>query len=202
MSTFRDRLQCEWEKRRERNLRYSLRAFAAFLGTDHSTLSQILRRQRRIPIIPMRRWCEKLGMTPEEIAVYVAEQYVPDELTARRHAQLRHWTSEGIAIVTDHTHWHIVRLTHSKRFQTDCRWIANELGVSVDRVNLALGRLLHLRLLGIDATRGWKDLTGKGGGKEGDFQMEALARVRKMAAVEGIDFRLQDNPLTSRKDAR
>ncbi|HEY6305853.1 MAG TPA: hypothetical protein VI488_05250 [Candidatus Angelobacter sp.] len=48
-SPFRQRLEQEFKVRREKNARYSLRAFAAPLGTDHSTLSQILRAGRRVP---------------------------------------------------------------------------------------------------------------------------------------------------------
>src|SRR5271168_1005637 len=44
---FRAKLAEQFEARRERNPRYSLRAFAAFLGADHSTLSRILRGARR-----------------------------------------------------------------------------------------------------------------------------------------------------------
>jgi hypothetical protein len=43
-----------------KNARYSLPAFAAFLGTDHSTLQQILRGTRRAP------------------AGYIAKEHVPD----------------------------------------------------------------------------------------------------------------------------
>lgn len=43
---FRARLRQEFESRRRKNPRYSLRALAMFLNTDHSTLAQILRGAR------------------------------------------------------------------------------------------------------------------------------------------------------------
>src|SRR3954468_19740013 len=69
---FRNRLQREFDQRRQANERYSLRAFAAFLGTDHSTLSQILRSQRPLPLTRMRSWAKKLGLDSETTAAYVA----------------------------------------------------------------------------------------------------------------------------------
>src|SRR6185295_10077963 len=77
-SMFRERLQQEFEARRQKNPRHSLRAFAAFLGTDHSTLSQILRGTRPAPAARIRVWGRKLGLSAEEAAVYIAAQHVPD----------------------------------------------------------------------------------------------------------------------------
>jgi transcriptional regulator with XRE-family HTH domain len=43
-------LEAELNRRRARNARYSLRAFAHSLGLDHSTLSQILRGERKLTL--------------------------------------------------------------------------------------------------------------------------------------------------------
>lgn len=188
-SSFPEKLKREFEARREKNSRYSLRAFAAFLGTDHSTLSQILRAKRPICANAVRAWGEKLGMTPEETAVYVAAQYVPDPSTTRRHEQLRHWTAEAMAIVNERIHWHILRLLHSRSFQADCRWIAAEIGTSVDQVNLALSRLLRLRLLEMARSGKWRNLMGRGQPTEAQFKKLALIRIRELAAGEGIRLR-------------
>ena len=91
---FRDRLEQEFDARRKKNSRYSLRAFATFLGADHSTLSQILKGSRRVPASSIRSWARKLGMSREEAAVFVAAEHVPDAATAARQAQLLHWTAE------------------------------------------------------------------------------------------------------------
>ena len=58
---FRSRLQHEWERRRGRNHRYSLRAFARFLGIDHSTLSQILRGRRALTGSVAERLATRIG---------------------------------------------------------------------------------------------------------------------------------------------
>jgi len=188
-SLFPEKLKREFEARREKNSRYSLRAFAAFLGTDHSTLSQILRAKRPISAKQVRGWGEKLGMTTEETAVYVAAQYVPDASTGRGQERLRHWTAEAMAIVDDRIHWQILRLLHSRSFQADCRWIAAEIGTTVDQVNLALSRLLRLRLLEMAPSGKWRNVMGRGQPTEAQFRKLALIRIRELAAGDGIRLR-------------
>src|SRR5450432_2786709 len=89
--SLRERLSQEFESRRKRNPRYSLRAMAVFLDTDHSTLAQILRGARRVPATRVRGWARKLRISTEEAAAYIAAEHAPDARTARRQHQLRHW---------------------------------------------------------------------------------------------------------------
>ena len=186
---FRDRLQSEFDARRQSNPRYSLRAFASFLETDHSTLSQVLKGLRRAPVKQLRAWCRKLNIPPEEITIYLAAEHVPDAATAERQAQLRHWTAEAMAIVSAPVHWHIVRLSRDRNFHPDCRWLAGQTGVTVDEVNLALTRLLRLGL--IDGQ--WKDRTGLRPLDETAFRRLALARVQEKAAEDHIKFTPKGN---------
>ena len=175
---FRERLAQAFEERRQKNPRHSLRAFAAFLGTDHSTLAQILRGTRPAPAGQIRAWGKKLGLSAEEAAVYIAAQHVPDAATAQRQEQLRHWTAEALGIVTDRSHWEIVRLSRADGFQADCRWIAGQAGLTVDQVNLALARLLRLGLLEIGRDGKWREFAGEAL-NERQFRKLALARVRE-----------------------
>lgn len=186
---FRKRLEEELRARSANNPRYSLRAFAAFLGTDHSTLSQILKGKRRAPAAQIRQWSKKLGFDPEEAAAYIAAEYVPDVAITERENQLRHWTAEAMAIVTEPAHWEIVRLSRTPQFQTDCRWIAQQIGVTVDQVNLAFNRLLRLRLMETSAAGRWIDLSNPQASTEKEFRRAALALVREKAAESRIKKR-------------
>jgi hypothetical protein len=190
-SPFRRRLEAEFRARRAKNPRYSLRAFAAFLGTDHSSLSQILRSLRRIPARQIRSWGKKLAMLREETAAYIAAEYVPDGPASRRQDQLRHWTAEAMAIVTGDLHRQMLCLTRTRGFRPDCRWIARHTGADVDQVNVALSRLLRLRLLEITSMGAWKELTGLKDLNRESFLSLALTRVREKAAEDGIEFHKQ-----------
>jgi hypothetical protein len=176
---FRRKLEQEFAARREKNPRYSLRAFAAFLETDHSSLAQMLAGKRRVPVRQIRLWAKKLGMSSEEASAYMAAEHVPDGDTAQRLEHLRHWTAEALAIVTEPAHWEIIRLSRAPGFRSDSRWVAREAGLTVDQVNLALSRLLRLRLLEAGPSGTWTALTDATA--ERQFRKIALARVREKA---------------------
>jgi len=183
---FRDRLQRELEHRREKNPRYSLRAFATLLEADHSTLSQILRDQRRIPVGRLRLWGRKLGLDVEEIAAYVAAEHLPDPATVARNNQIRHWTAEAMAVLTEPCHWQLFHASTLPEFQSDSRWIARQIGVTIDEVNVAFTRLLRLGLMTTDAQRRWKSVGAITTGRA--FRREALARVRRQAAELRVEL--------------
>jgi transcriptional regulator with XRE-family HTH domain len=177
---FRDRLSQEFAARRRINRRFSLRAFALLLGVNHSTLSQILRGRRRIATRQVRRWGRVLGLEHEEIVVYAAAEHVSDPLSGRRQEQLRHWTAEALALVNQPAHLKILRLARGAEFRPDCRWLAEQTGIAVDEVNIALSRLLRLHLLAGDEKK-WKDATGLPALTRAAFRKLALARARRMA---------------------
>lgn len=158
--TFRDRLVQEFEARRAVNKRYSLRGFAALLGVDHASLSQVLRGKRSVPADRIATWGRKLKLPPEETAVYAAVARIADENARLREEQLRHWAAEILALLTQPIHREMLRLSRLRGFRADSRWIANEAGASVDEVNIALSRLLRLGLLEVAAAGVWSDKTG------------------------------------------
>ena len=83
--------------------------------------------------------------------------------------------------MADPYHWRILRLCGAAEFRADSRWIAEQLGASVDQVNVALSRLLRLRLLSMDSTGRWTDASGVAARGEREFRKVALARVREKA---------------------
>jgi hypothetical protein len=176
---FRERLKREVEARRYQNPRYSVRALALLLETDHSTLAQILRGTRRVPAMHIRRWAKKLGISAEETSAYIAGEHAPDAQTAQRQHQLRQWAAEALAVTSEPAHWRILRLCRGAEFHADCRWIAKTIGASVDEVNLAFSRLLRLGLLEINGAGQWKDASGLRRFTAGEFRKVALARIRK-----------------------
>jgi hypothetical protein len=177
---FVERLRSEFTQRKARNPRYSLRAFSKFLEVDHSTLSQVLRGVRSVPEQLIALWSDKLGIDAEEQAAYAAAELAPDAAQFARQHALRQWTGEAVAVATEPAHREILRLTHSAVFRPDSRWLAVQIGVTADDVNLALSRLLRLRLLVIDRTGRWHDPARAGELNEIECRRLALARVRTM----------------------
>jgi hypothetical protein len=180
-SLFRERLSHEFKVRRAKNGRYSLRAFAVFLGTDHSTLSQIMRGHRRVPDSRIHDWAKKLKIDREEIAYYAAAEIAPDSEVTRQQEYIRHWTAEVQTLFTQSVHGKILALSRSPQFRADCRWIAEQAGTTVDEVNLAFSRLLRLGLMEVKAKDRWVDLTGLPQVSETAFRKLALERIRQKA---------------------
>jgi transcriptional regulator with XRE-family HTH domain len=112
---FRTALNLEFRRRSERNPRYSLRAFARDLGSDHATISQILRGRRTLSSRMVRQLGSRLRLDPSSIANASEQQ-----------------TAESV-----------LRLAQSPGFRVQSRWIATRTGLSVDAVNIAIQRLLR-----------------------------------------------------------
>lgn len=71
--------------------------------------------------------------------------------------------------------WHhlaILELIQIKGFQADSRWIAKTLGISIAQVNVALQRLLRLRLLEMREASRWIDKSG-----DAEFRSAALTET-------------------------
>lgn len=190
---FRQRLSEEFEARKQLNPRYSLRAFAAFLESDHSTVSQVMRGARRATTAQVRGWAKRLGIPPEEITVLLAAEQVADEATARREAMLRHWTAEADAVLRESAHLEILRLCRADGFRADCRWIAEQIGSTADAVNVALQRLLRLGLIELAGNGAWHDRSGLDRLTGREFRRIALARVREKAAEDRVQFGKEKN---------
>ena len=178
----KDRLLEEFQLRRVANSRYSLGAFAAFLEVDHSSLSQIMKGLRSAPSSGIRKWAKKLNMDREEMAAYVAAEQAPDAMTAETREYLRHWTAEAMSVVANPAHWQIPRLSRIEGFQPSCSWISEQIGISIDEVNIALSRLLRLGLIELQRDGKWLERTGLKEITEKSFRPVALARVRWKAA--------------------
>lgn len=138
-----------------RNPRYSLRAFARQLGTDHSTLSQILRGRRPLAVRTIARYCDKLGVPAE-----IRDRFIVAERHRRRHAAttpagLTRLGRELSTLLSDWRHFAILELTRLGSFTPDSHWIARVLDATVDDVNIAVQRLLRFGLLQMTSDSEW-----------------------------------------------
>jgi transcriptional regulator with XRE-family HTH domain len=133
--TFRALLSAEFDRRRAKNPRYSMRRFARSLRTHHSTLSRLLNGGRPIQARTIDRLGRSLGLTASEIRTCVA--------------------SEDAAA--------ICRAVRRATFRPDSRWLASVCGLSIDRVNIALHALIYDGRLRMVAADRWIVLDTHGG---------------------------------------
>lgn len=123
----REALHTELTARRRRNARYSLRAFARFLGTDHATLSQILRGRRSLSPRMAARLGRRLGLSPAAVAESRQQQVAES----------------------------VLRLVRTKSFRPNSRWIATRTGLPLDAVNSALDHLIRHGDLVLESAARW-----------------------------------------------
>jgi transcriptional regulator with XRE-family HTH domain len=138
--SFREVLVEELRRRRARNPRYSLRAFASALHVDHSSLSQMLRGKRRLTQRSIRRIGRALRLTAHDVEIYCGE--------------------ENDAA--------LLQVVGTRLFRADSRHLAAILGIRIDDVNMSLQRLLRLRALRMTAAGEWEVLRGQSGGAVAD----------------------------------
>jgi transcriptional regulator with XRE-family HTH domain len=174
----RTRLREELARRRRVNRRYSLRAFGAFLDIDHSTLSQILRGRRPIPVGALSTWAARLGLGPQETEIYRAVALAESPAARERRVRLHHWLGEAAEILGSPAHWRLLALLREPGFRADIRWVAAKLELGADDINDAFARLLRLGLLRVETDGTWRDATGLPEPSEQAVKELALARAR------------------------
>jgi transcriptional regulator with XRE-family HTH domain len=155
---FRRMLQEELALRCARNPRYSLRAFARYLGLDHSTLSQLLRCRRRFTRRTIERVGKRLALAPAMITQFVELERTPTEPWTSR--ELRQLSRDAALTLAEWHHHAILELTRLTSFRPDVRWISRVLDVPVDVVNVAITRLTRLGLLDMQSETSWVDTAG------------------------------------------
>ncbi len=189
-SGLREFLQRELARRCADNPQYSLRAFARSLGVDHSTLSQILRGKRPLTAETIRSLAAALGLSADEAERFVAyEARIGDAAAADRH--VRQLQAEAMETIAQWHHFAILELVRLESFRPDSRWIAQVLDISVDEVNLALTRLLHLGLLRMADERTWVDSSdvalAQTSRLPAGFAQEIAARMARLVKSTGAD---------------
>ncbi len=130
-------------KKRERNPRFTIRAFAAQLGMNSGTLSRLLSEKQPIS----EKVFEKIR------DVVIAE--VP--WSASQYEMIPKIDIEIFRLITRWYHFAILELTYLKDFQSDIQWIAKRLNISIIEADDAVRRLFRLEFLKEDPEGRWVD---------------------------------------------
>lgn len=173
-TSFRHLLQSELARRCADNPRYSLRAFARDLECDHSTLSQWLRGARRLTETSIRLLGRRLRLDEARVETFVASAPLHEPTREHDEREIQELARDTANLISDWYHYAILELVHVEGFRPDFRWIGRVLDIDVDRVALAVQRLLHLRLLEMTSSDHWTDLSGNTRARFEDFTDAAL----------------------------
>lgn len=124
---FREIVAAEFERRQGANRRYSLRGFARSLGVHHATLSRLLANERPVPASTIEALGARLGLSD----------------------------ADQRSLIADEDAAFIVHAVGVDAFRPDSRWIASICNIPVDRVNIALHRLLQERRVAMTSATSW-----------------------------------------------
>lgn len=154
-------LKDELQARVSRNPRYSMRAFSRDLGVSSARLSRILAGKA----VPSRAMAlkvgERLGYKDEKLDWYCAlveAQHGRTPERRRRAAAILNRYQNGVftkqveaknSIAWNWYHFAIRRLTQIPEFQSDSKWIANRLGLSVRQAKRAVEEMVKAGALAI-----------------------------------------------------
>jgi uncharacterized protein (TIGR02147 family) len=211
---YQNLLREAFNRRTKRNVRFSLRAFAASLKIGNSTLSHILSGKR----LPSReislKLISKLELSPSE-----KDTFLRSVATAKHDHGLLRIEPEFRALlknkpvsstteppkelsidlwktIADWHHSAILELTLTKDFISDPKWISEQLETSLSEVHLAIERLIRLGLLELKTgklTRCPEPLLS------GDRHLTSAAhRRRQKQVLEKSIQSLENDPLTER----
>jgi plasmid maintenance system antidote protein VapI len=135
---FTEILTTEFHRRRGQNPRYSLRGFARSVGVHHATLSRLMTARRPVQANSIRAIGPRLGLTPADV----------ESLIAIEDAEF------------------IIHAVKRPAFRPDSRWLASQSGIPIDRVNIALHRLIYQRQLRMESRDRWSVTCAEGATSE------------------------------------
>jgi len=160
-SSYHDLLDEEFEKRKNFNEAYSLRAFARDLGLPAPRLSLILKKREGISVEAAEEIANKLKLNEQKkqwfcssVGSLHSRSSKERESFKERVQQYKHEAKvfseihlEYFKVIADWYHFAILELTYLKDFKNDPHWIADVLKITPTEVKEAIDRMRALDLV-------------------------------------------------------
>ncbi len=199
---FRLYLQAEFLKRCRKNQRYSLSAFARALRIDVSTLAKLLKGQRPMGRLVIRRLGERLGLAPKQIQAFLIVRQQARAPQAARDSvdpDYQQINLDTFQIISDWYHYAILELMTVKGFRGEPQWIARALEISPAEAAIAIERLVRVGLIEIKENGKWIDRSdgftttiGNPFTAAAFRNLQAQVLKKALVALEETPFELRD----------
>jgi uncharacterized protein (TIGR02147 family) len=135
----------KFEECKQKNARWSQRAYAAKIGLSSGALSEILKGKRPLSSQLKKKISSKLQLSPLEESEFFEEE-LPTHLQTRR-LEYYKLTNDQFHLISDWWHYAILNLMNTKGFQSNTAWISERLGLNSKIITEAWDRLLRLNLI-------------------------------------------------------
>lgn len=196
---FRRFLQDELAQRCSKNPHYSLRAFARSLNIGPSFLSMMLRSQRTISKTTIKSLGLKLGLSPTDIESFSKKKdkiKKTSHITQHSSSQFKQITLDYFRLISDWYHYAILELVSISDFEQNYKNIALALGISVNEAQIAIERLIRLKML--KRTKdGWKNISGNNTNIDNEFVIAARRKLQKQILEKAL-LALEEVPIQNR----
>ncbi|MFM6930211.1 MAG: DUF4423 domain-containing protein [Bdellovibrio sp.] len=154
-ATSRDILLFDYEKKRQRNSRFSRRAYGKLLGISSGRLTEILSGKSPLTNKKAQSIVRKLDLDSLEQHYFL--RLVSRENASRedRRRKQRVTTAkqlliEEFALISDWEYFSLMSLIETSEFKSDKKWISKKLAITPDRTEEVIACLLKLNLIHVD----------------------------------------------------
>ncbi len=137
-------LEKEFLKRKEKNQRYSLRAFSNFLGIQSSTLSGVLNKTRHLSTKDAAVVADKLFSPADSVAFL--ESFFAEKSKAQGEGFLPDDAS-FFPLLSGWEHGAIFSLMNTHDFKDETKWIAQRLNITEQKASDSLNYLENIGLI-------------------------------------------------------
>lgn len=154
---FRLFLKSVLHQRCQKNKKYSMRAFAKALDMDSSTLSKIMSGKRSFGKKLICKISKNLGLDDKQVSQFVKSD---DSYSKSKSYSYELLEEQYQDIASDWTHYALLELTRLDGFKSDPVWISKALGITVEKANEVIKKLLAVNFIKKDNLGQFKDTSG------------------------------------------
>lgn len=158
-SSFIKFLRDAYQVRYQKNMSYSLRAFALSLKISPATLSGVLSGQRPLTPRMIKRICEGMELNPVRVRSFIQDSVASNILNPKELKSPLVLEDDEFQLISEWYHFAILRLIRLPHFKPSERWIAQYLALPVIQVREAVERLERIGLLEKKGDK-WIDRSG------------------------------------------
>lgn len=146
-------LEDELNKRRAKNDRYSIRAFAKYLGIQSSTLSAVLKKSRHLSFKDAETVSLKLFQDPDQSRKFILN-YLQDKALQQQYNFVPD-DPQNFQIIAEWEYRAVLTLMDTVDFQPSPSWIAERLGISLKKTNDVISHLVNVGLMQQESSNTW-----------------------------------------------
>lgn len=147
--TSREILQFDYEAKKKKNSRFSMRSYAKMLGISSGRLSEILSGKSPLTEKKARSIIEKLSLDTQDKQYFLRLVENENHFRSQTRGQSQTTTTrklniEEFSVICDWEYFSLMALIETSTFKSETKWIAKKLGISVVRTQEVLLRLQKL----------------------------------------------------------